>query len=73
LSLTGPERKAVLVVGYEHAPAKIDLMPLVESFETIASNVSGIKLGARVERCCIGLIHPIHQTAKLFAWDVLST
>jgi len=37
LSLTTPERKAVLVVGYEHAPAKIDLTPLVKSFETIAA------------------------------------
>ena len=72
LSLTTPERKAVLVVGYEHAPAKIDLAPLVMSFEAIATHVVGIKLGARVSKCCEGLIHPVHQTAKLFAWEVLS-
>ena len=71
LSLTTPERKAVLVVGYEHAPAKIDLTPLVKSFESIATYVSGIKLGPRIEKCCEGLIHPVHQTAKLFAWEVL--
>jgi hypothetical protein len=71
LGLTTPERKAVLVVGYEHAPAKIDLNPLVKSFESIATCVSGIKLGSRVEKCCEGLIHPVHQTAKLFAWEVL--
>jgi|SRR5271157_984962 len=71
LSLTTPERKAVLVVGYEHAPAKIDLTPLVKSFEAIATCVAGMKLSARVEQCCEGLIHPVHQTAKLFAWEVL--
>ena len=72
LALTTPERKAVVVVGYEHAPAKIDLSPLVKSFEAIAKNVADIPLGSRVEKCCGGLIHPVHQTAKLFAWEVLS-
>jgi hypothetical protein len=73
LSLPAPERKAVLVVGYEHAPAKIDLSPLVHSFETIATNVADIELGPRVAKLCGGLIHPVHQTAKLFAWEVLPT
>jgi hypothetical protein len=73
LSLPMPERKAVLVVGYEHAPAKIDLTPLIRSFETIATCVAGVKLGSRVENRCNGLIHPVHQTAKLFAWEVLQT
>jgi hypothetical protein len=54
LGLTTPERKAVLVIGYEHAPAKIDLTPLVKSFESIANYVGGIKLGPRVEKCCEG-------------------
>jgi hypothetical protein len=73
LGLTTPERKAVLVVGYEHAPAKIDLTPLVKSFETIATSVADMKLGPRIEKCCEGLIHPVHQTARLFAWEVLPT
>jgi hypothetical protein len=72
LSLMTPERKAVLVVGYEHAPAKIDLTPLVGSFEAIAKYVADIRLGPRVEKCCEGLIHPVHHTARLFAWEVLS-
>jgi hypothetical protein len=33
--LQAPERKAVAVIGYEHAPVKIDLTPLIESFEAI--------------------------------------
>jgi hypothetical protein len=54
LGLTTPERRAVLVIGYEHAPPKIDLTPLVKSFESIANCVGGIKLGSRVEKCCEG-------------------
>lgn len=72
LGLTTPERKAVLVIGYEHAPAKIDLTPLVKSFEAIATCVAGITLGPRVEKSCEGLVHPVHQTARLFAWEVLT-
>ena len=71
LSLTTPERKAVLVVGYEHSPAKIDLTPLIQSFDAIAKSVAGMRLGPRVEGRCEGLIHPVHQTARLFAWEVL--
>jgi len=72
LSLITPERKAVLVIGYEHAPAKIDLTPLVKSFETVATCVAGIKLGPRVEKSCEGLVHPVHQAARLFAWEILT-
>lgn len=71
LGLATPERKAILVIGYEHAPAKIDLAPLIKSFETIATSVADITLGPRVEKSCEGLVHPIHQTARLFAWEVL--
>jgi hypothetical protein len=71
LSLPTAERKAVLVVGYEHFPAKTDLEPLVRSFEVIATYVAKVKLGPRVVKCCEGLIHPVHQTARLFAWEVL--
>jgi hypothetical protein len=72
LGLSMPERKAVLVIGYEHAPAKIDLTPLIKSFETIATSVAGITLGPRVEKSREGLVHPVHQTARLFAWEVLT-
>ena len=32
------EQKAVVVIGYEHLPSKIDLTPLIESFELIAKH-----------------------------------
>jgi hypothetical protein len=72
LNLQTPERKAVLVIGYEHMPAQIDLTALIESFETIARNVARIKLGPRVETKRDALIHPVHQSVRLFAWEVLA-
>ncbi len=70
LALDIPERKAVFVIGYGHTPPQIDLTPLVESFEAIARHVAQVKLGPRVERRHDGLIHPVHQTVRLFAWEI---
>lgn len=70
LGLSGPERKAVAVIGYEHAPCKIDIMPLIQSFEAIAKEVAQIKPRKRVECMRDGLIHPVHQCLKLFAWEI---
>lgn len=66
-----PERKAVVVIGYEHTPAKIDLTPLIESFEIIAKQVAGMNLSPRVECRREGLVHPVHQCVRVFAWEVL--
>jgi hypothetical protein len=71
LELGGIERRVVAVIGYEHAPAKISLDPLIESFEAIASQVVRISLSPRVERRRDGLVHPIHQAVRIFAWEVL--
>lgn len=70
MSYPGSEQRAVAVVGYEHSPAKIALDPLIQSFESIARNVLGLPIGpghyGQVER----LIHPVHQVARLWAWEV---
>jgi hypothetical protein len=65
------ERKAVAVIGYEHSPARIDLTPLVESFEVIAERVTQIALSNRIEVRRDGLIHPVHQSVRVFAWEVI--
>jgi hypothetical protein len=49
-SLTCPEQKAVLAIGYEHEPSKLDLEVLWASFEAIARNVLSLNLGTRVAR-----------------------
>jgi len=69
--LQGRERRAVTVIGYEHVPAKIDLTPLVESFEVIAKYVACIKLSSRIETRRQDLVHPVHQSMRIFAWEVL--
>lgn len=71
LDLSGVERRAVVVIGYEHIPAKTDLNPLVRSFEVIARNVAAISLGPRVEVGHKGLVHPVHQAVRIFSWEVV--
>lgn len=72
-AIQSEERKAVAVIGYEHDPPQIDLTPLIASFEEIAQHVMGIRLSPRVEEQRGGLIHPVHQRARIFAWEVLPT
>ena len=72
LNHSGPERKAVVVIGYEHIPSKINLTPLFASFEVIASDVLQLKLSPRVEARREGLIHPVHQAVRVIAWEVFA-
>ncbi len=65
------ERKAVIVIGYEHSPAKIDLAPLVAAFEVVAKDVARIRLSSRLEHRRDGLVHPVHQCLRVFAWEVI--
>jgi len=67
----GSERRAAVVIGYEHLPPRIEVLPLIKSFETIAANVCGIKLSARVETRRDTLVHPVHQSLRVFAWEVV--
>lgn len=64
------ERKAVVVIGYEHEPPQVDLEPLIRSFEAVASNVLSIPLGRRVSAMRTELIHPIHQRLTVHGWMV---
>jgi hypothetical protein len=59
-----------VVVGYEHDPPLVSLDPLVRSFELIAAEVLQLRLGRRVEVVRSGLVHPVHQRARVFAWEV---
>lgn len=67
----GTERRAVAVIGYEHTPPKIQLTPLIRSFEEIAKNVLGFKLSDRIEVGRDNLVHPVHQAVRVFAWELL--
>jgi len=69
--LNGPERKAAVVIGYEHTPPRISLAPLLDAFEVVATNVVNIALGPRVQAARVGLCHPVHQQLVVAAWEVL--
>jgi hypothetical protein len=71
LALDLPERKAVLVIGYEHNPPQITIQPLISGFELLASRVMGVDLGPREEAVRKDLVHPVHQQVTVFAWEVL--
>jgi hypothetical protein len=64
-------RKGVVIIGYEHSPPQIALEPAVRGFELLADVVCGLVLSPRVERTVTGLIHPYHQQARVYGWEVL--
>jgi hypothetical protein len=66
----GSERRAAVVIGYEHSPPQVSLEPLFASFEAIASKVVGLHLGSREQAVRFGLAHPIHQQLSVVAWEV---
>ena len=68
----GPERKASVVIGYEHSPARIPLDPLLASFEVVAQQIAGSELSTRVQERREGLRHPVHQQFLVAAWEILS-
>lgn len=65
------ERKAVVVIGFEHMPTVISLTPLLDAFEAVARHVTDISLGPRHELIRFGLVHPVHQCLRVVAWEVL--
>lgn len=71
-----PERKAIVVFGYEHSPAVIELEVASEAFERVAQDVAGPRygfaIGDRNTATFEDLIHPYHQQGKVFGWEVLS-
>lgn len=69
--LNNHSKKAVIVIGYEHDPAKIPLEPLIKSFEIIASQVMGIHLSSRTEQIRSGLVHPEHQVVHVIGWQII--
>ncbi|MGE5693311.1 MAG: hypothetical protein ACM3YF_05980 [Candidatus Zixiibacteriota bacterium] len=69
--LDGPERRAAIVIGYEHTPPQVSLVPLLNAFELVATGVMGIRLGQRHQVVRAGLVHPVHQQLTVSAWEVL--
>jgi len=59
-------RKAVLIFGYD--AADWPLLPAIEAFEALASR--RYQLGDRNEARFSGLVHPVHASGSVFAWEL---
>ncbi len=66
LNAGGSERKAVLIYGFD-AP-KRPLAAAIAAFETLAR--ARVKLGPRIDEPFAGLVHPVHQSGAVFAWEI---
>jgi hypothetical protein len=64
------ERKAVVIIGYEHSPPRISLDPAIAAFELLAQLVLRLKLSPRIEVIRTNLIHPVHQQLRVFGYEV---
>lgn len=67
-----PERKGIVVFGYEHAQAVVPLDPAIRAFELLAAQIMQVKLTTRIERRIDGLIHCVHQVLRVFGWELLT-
>jgi hypothetical protein len=65
-----PERKGIIVFGYEHAQAVVPLDPAIRSFELLATQIIQVKLSPRIERRVEDLIHPVHRVLRVFGWEI---
>jgi hypothetical protein len=71
LSSAIAERKGVIIFGYEHSPPKIPLDAAILGFEILSKEIMRVRLTARVEQVRCGLLHPVHQQLRVFAYEVL--
>jgi hypothetical protein len=65
------ERKAVIIIGYEHTPPLISLDAAISGFELLAREVMNLRLTTRIEHLRVGLLHAVHQQLRVFAYEIL--
>ena len=73
LKWSGPERQAVVVIGYEHTPPQVNLAPLLRAFEVVATQVAGIRIGDIVLSLNGRSVTDARQLTRLaeMAWPLL--
>jgi hypothetical protein len=64
------ERRALLVIGYEHDPPKIEVDTAVEALELITEEVQGVRLGPRQESSAENLVHSVFERSTVYGWEV---
>jgi hypothetical protein len=69
----GSEKRAVIVISYEHEPPKIDVSILVSAFELLCRQLLTLPLGDRHVRIVENCVHPVHQRAIVYGWPLGTT
>ena len=62
-------RKAIVIYGFEYPDRP--LAPAITAFEAVAREY--VELGTRHEAEMGALVHPVHSSGRVFAWEVLSS
>jgi|tagenome__1003787_1003787.scaffolds.fasta_scaffold20571626_1 hypothetical protein len=60
------DRRAILIFGYDYDQWPMD--PAIEAFEALARR--RVDLGERHVAGYEGLVHPVHQRGRVFAWEI---
>jgi hypothetical protein len=60
-------RKAIVVFGFDHNTWPLD--PAIEALEVLAK--SRVNLGPRCEAEFQELVHPVHVSGRVFAWELM--
>ena len=68
----GAESRGIIVVTYEHEPPKIDVSVLVSAFELICRQLFELPLRDRYVRAVKNCIHPVHQRAMVYGWQLVA-
>lgn len=69
---TNYPKKCLLVIGYEHNPCKIDLSPLLDSFELISKETLHLNLSDRIEFKKFNLVQPEHKVLRYVGWEIIN-
>ena len=70
MGLGGIERKGIVVLTYEHDPPEIELSLIVDCFEKLAIEVLSLPISQRHVAELRNLVHPVHQQANVYGWEV---
>ena len=62
-------RKAVVIYGYDYPDFSMD--PAIQAFEILSRTT--VQIGERIVHSYDDLVHPVHKTGRVFAWEVLGT
>jgi hypothetical protein len=66
----GNERKGIVAIAYEHDPPIVDVGILISAFEIISRDLLKLPLGSRYVQMVTQCVHPVHQKATIFGWEL---